>query len=88
MSSTGSRWYRVAPVVLVLALLTAACTQTTIAGLSVHTAPTLGSPVVDDIPKSGTPVRVQCWTRGDVVENDDVWYRIAAPGISRRRSAR
>lgn len=73
-----ARRCRTIPGVIAVALL-AACARTSIPGLAVHTDPSAGAPVVANIPESGTPVRVQCWVRGDPVSDDPVWYRIASP---------
>lgn len=72
------RLARAVPAVLALALL-AACARTSIPGLAVRAEPTTAAPIVATIPESGTPVRVKCWVRGEVVSGDPVWYRIASP---------
>lgn len=69
---------RVAVLVLAIGALTA-CTRTSIEGLQVRSGPGTASRVVAEIPRSGTPVRVSCWTRGEPVQGDTVWYRIGAP---------
>lgn len=68
---------------LVLALvalaLLSACARTSIPGVAVRAEPTTDAALVANIPESGTPVRVQCWARGQAVSGDPVWYRIASP---------
>jgi hypothetical protein len=46
--------------------------------LRVHTAPSLGSPVVGNLP-DGTPITVACQTRGDLVVGSTMWDRIDSP---------
>lgn len=60
-------------------MLLAGCTRTTIPGVQVRTGPTTGSPSAATIPEVDTHVRVQCWTRGERVNGDPVWYRITRP---------
>lgn len=71
---------RTGVVLLVLGAL-AGCTRTTIDGLQVRSGPGTGNGVVAEIPRSGTPVRVTCWSRGEPVLGDTVWYRINGPEV-------
>ena len=60
-------------------LVLAGCTRTSIEGLQVRSGPGTGHAVVGTIPESGTPVRVDCWRRGEPVRGDTVWYRLLGP---------
>lgn len=73
-----ARIIRTVPAVVAVMLLSA-CATTSIPGLAVRAEPSTGAALVANIPKSGTSVRVQCWSRGEAVYGDPVWYRIAAP---------
>ncbi|MEQ3553276.1 SH3 domain-containing protein [Pseudonocardia nematodicida] len=55
------------------------CARTSIEGLQVRSGPGTGHGVVGTIPEVGTPVRVECWQRGEAIFGDTVWYRIASP---------
>lgn len=66
-------------VALLLVGLVAGCARTSIPGVAVRAEPTTDASLVANIPQSGTPVRVQCWRRGQPVSGDPVWYRIASP---------
>lgn len=72
------RLRRVVPALIAVALVSA-CARTSIPGVAVRSGPTTDAALVANIPESGTPVRVQCWTRGEAVSGDSVWYRIASP---------
>ncbi|MET0190421.1 MAG: hypothetical protein ABW212_15565, partial [Pseudonocardia sediminis] len=63
----------------VSAAVLSGCTQTSIPGLQIPTGPGVGYPVTGAIPRSGTAVAVTCWSRGDAVLGDTVWYRIRSP---------
>ncbi len=68
-----------AVVVLAAALLCVACQRTSIDGLNVRSGPSTASAVVGTIADDGTRVEIECWTRGEAVRGDTVWYRIGAP---------
>lgn len=62
-------------------LLCVACQRTTIDGLNVRAAPTTASAVVGSVAEVETRVEIECWTRGEPVRGDDVWFRIGAPYV-------
>jgi uncharacterized protein YraI len=62
-----------------VAALTSACQSTSIPGLNVRAGPTTHSRVVGTLGHSGTEVRIACFTRGEPVHGDTVWYRITQP---------
>lgn len=78
MHERGVRPFRLLSVVTVL-VLASACESTSIAGLNVRAAPTTASAVLDTLGDAGTQVRVDCFTRGESVRGDTIWYRITQP---------
>ncbi|MDN5915268.1 MAG: SH3 domain-containing protein [Pseudonocardia sp.] len=76
---SGRRRVLPAAVVLVSAAVLTGCAQTSIPGVKVRTGPGTGYPVTGTIPQPGTAVAVTCWSRGDAVLGDTVWYRIRSP---------
>jgi hypothetical protein len=60
-------------------LLCTACQATSAPGLNIRARPTTASPVVANIARADTPVRVVCSTRGTDVNGNDIWYRISNP---------
>jgi hypothetical protein len=48
-------------------------------GLNIRARPTTASPVIATIDRSGTPVRIVCFTHGANVYGNDHWYRISSP---------
>jgi hypothetical protein len=72
------RLLRVVPALL-LVVVVAGCARTSIPGVAVRAQPTTDAHLVANIPESNTPVRVECWSRGQAVQGDPIWYRIASP---------
>ena len=67
-------------VVLVLALAcTAACESTTVSGLNVRSGPSTSSKIVARMSSAGTAVSIDCYTRGQSIYGQTIWYRITAP---------
>lgn len=56
-----------------------ACERTSIYGLNVRAEPTTASAVVGSIPEVDTRVEIECYTRGEPIYGDTVWYRISEP---------
>ena len=52
---------------------------TTTPGLNVRAAPTTASRVVGRLPSSGTNVNIDCYTRGQSIHGQTLWYRISNP---------
>jgi uncharacterized protein YraI len=64
----------------VLALAcTAACHSTTAAGLNVRAGPSTSSKIVARMSGAGTAVYIDCYTRGQSIYGQTIWYRITAP---------
>ena len=67
-------------VAVVLALAcTAACHSTTAAGLNVRAGPSTSSKIVARMGSAGTAVNIDCYTRGQSIYGQTIWYRITAP---------
>jgi len=68
---------------LVIALLivvgTSACESSTVAGLNVRAAPTTASRVVGKLSSAGMSVHVECFTRGQAIHGQTMWYLISEP---------
>ena len=69
---------RVVAVVLALAC-TAACQSTTIAGLNVRAGPSTSSAIVARMSSANTAVSIDCYTRGQSIYGQTIWYRITTP---------
>ncbi len=65
--------------VVATVLLCVGCQRTSIDGLNVRAGPTTATPVVGTIDEDGARVDIECWTRGEQVRGDTVWFRIGAP---------
>lgn len=67
-------------VALVLALAcTAACQSTTVPGLNVRAGPSTSSKIVARMSSAGTAVAIDCYTRGQSIYGQTIWYRITQP---------
>lgn len=67
-------------VAVILALaFTAACQSTTVAGLNVRAGPSTSSKIVARMSSAGTAVSIDCYTRGQSIYGQTIWYRITAP---------
>jgi hypothetical protein len=68
---------------LVAALLalvcSSACESTTVPGLNVRAAPTTASPIIGRLATAGTAVAIECFTHGQAIHGQSIWYRISAP---------
>jgi hypothetical protein len=69
---------RVVAVVLALAC-TAACQSTTVAGLNVRAGPSTSSAIVARMGSANTAVSIDCYTRGQSIYGQTIWYRITQP---------
>jgi hypothetical protein len=56
-----------------------ACQATSVPGLNIRARPTTASPILGNIARADTPVRIICSTRGASVYGNDLWYRISSP---------
>ena len=65
-------------VVLALAC-TAACQSTTVPGLNVRAGPSTSSKIVARMSSAGTTVSIDCYTRGQSIYGQTIWYRITQP---------
>jgi uncharacterized protein YraI len=67
-------------IALVLALAcTAACQSTTVSGLNVRAGPSTSSKIVARMSGAGTAVYIDCYTRGQSIYGQTIWYRITQP---------
>jgi hypothetical protein len=68
---------------LVAALLalfcSAACETTTVSGLNIRAAPTTASPILGRLDSAGTEVGIDCFTHGQNIHGQTLWYRISQP---------
>ena len=56
-----------------------ACQSTTVAGLNVRAGPSTSSKIVARMSSAGTAVSIDCYTRGQSINGQTMWYRITAP---------
>jgi uncharacterized protein YraI len=66
-------------VALLVVVCTTACESSTVSGLNIRAAPTTASRVVGRLTTAGSSVQVECYTRGQSIHGQSMWYRIAAP---------
>lgn len=69
----------VLPAVLAAVLGCSACDATMVSGLNVRAAPTTASAVVDRLASANTMLHIDCFTHGEAVHGQTMWYRISAP---------
>ena len=74
----GVRSPQLVAVVLALAC-TAACQSTTVPGLNVRAGPSTSSKIVARMSSAGTAVYIDCYTRGQSIYGQTIWYRITQP---------
>lgn len=65
--------------IVVAALCVSACQSTTVSGLNVRAGPSTSSKVVGRMSTAGTAVSIDCYTRGQSINGQTMWYRITAP---------
>ena len=65
--------------IMVAALCISACQSTTVGGLNVRAAPSTYSTIVGRMSSAGTAVSIECYTHGQSINGQTMWYRIAAP---------
>ena len=65
--------------IMVAALCVSACQSTTVAGLNVRAGPSTSSKIVARMSTAGTAVSIDCYTRGQSINGQTMWYRITAP---------
>jgi hypothetical protein len=66
-------------VIMVAAMCVSACQSTTVAGLNVRAAPSTSSKIVARMSSAGSAVSIDCYTHGQSIYGQTMWYRIAAP---------
>ena len=65
--------------IIVAAACVSACQSTTVAGLNVRAAPSTSSKIVARMSSAGSAVSIDCYTHGQSIYGQTMWYRIAAP---------
>ena len=65
--------------IMVAAACVSACQSTTVAGLNVRAAPSTSSKIVARMSSAGSAVSIDCYTHGQSIYGQTMWYRIAAP---------
>jgi uncharacterized protein YraI len=65
--------------ILVAALCVSACQSTTVAGLNVRAGPSTSSKIVAKMSSAGSSVYIECYTRGQSIYGQTIWYRISQP---------
>jgi len=65
--------------IIVAAMCVSACQSTTVPGLNVRAGPSTSSAIVGRMSTAGTAVSIDCYTRGQSIYGQTMWYRIAAP---------
>jgi uncharacterized protein YraI len=65
--------------IMVAAMCISACQSTTVAGLNVRAGPSTSSKIVGRMSTAGTAVSIDCYTHGQSINGQTMWYRITAP---------
>ena len=65
--------------IMLATVCVSACQETTVSGLNVRAAPTTASAVVANMNRAGTAVAIDCYTRGQSIYGQTIWYRITQP---------
>jgi uncharacterized protein YraI len=65
--------------IMVAAMCVSACQSTTVAGLNVRAGPSTSSKIVAKVSNAGSAVYIECYTRGESIYGQTVWYRISQP---------
>jgi uncharacterized protein YraI len=65
--------------IMVAAMCVSACQSTTVAGLNVRAGPSTSSKIVAKLTSAGSAVSIDCYTHGQSINGQTMWYRIAAP---------
>ena len=65
--------------IIVAAACVSACQSTTVSGLNVRAAPSTSSKIVARMSSAGSAVSIDCYTHGQSIYGQTMWYRIAAP---------
>ena len=65
--------------IILAAACVSACQSTTVAGLNVRAAPSTSSKIVARMSSAGSAVSIDCYTHGQSIYGQTMWYRIAAP---------
>jgi 3D (Asp-Asp-Asp) domain-containing protein len=65
--------------IMLATVCVSACQETTVSGLNVRAAPTTHSAVVAKMSRAGTAVYIDCYTRGQSIYGQTIWYRITQP---------
>ena len=78
-TARSTAWIVVGYAIMVAALCVSACQSTTVPGLNVRAGPSTSSKVVGRMSTAGTAVSIDCYTRGQSINGQTMWYRITAP---------
>jgi hypothetical protein len=65
--------------IVVAALCVSACQSTTVPGLNVRAGPSTSSKIVAKMSSAGSAVYIECYTRGQSIYGQTIWYRISQP---------
>jgi hypothetical protein len=65
--------------IVVAALCVSACQSTTVSGLNVRAGPSTSSKIVAKMSSAGSAVSIDCYTHGQSINGQTMWYRITAP---------
>jgi hypothetical protein len=65
--------------IVVAALCVSACQSTTVAGLNVRAGPSTSSKIVAKMSSAGSSVYIECYTRGQSIYGQTIWYLISQP---------
>ena len=65
--------------IIVAAMCVSACQSTTVAGLNVRAGPSTSSKIVAKLSNAGSAVYIECYTRGESIYGQTIWYRISQP---------
>lgn len=64
---------------LMVVVCTSACESSTVPRLNIRAAPTTASAIVGKVSGTGAAVQVTCYTRGEAIGGQTLWYRISQP---------
>ena len=65
--------------IVVATLCVSACQSTTVPGLNVRAGPSTSSKIVAKMSSAGSAVYIECYTRGQSIYGQTIWYRISQP---------
>ncbi len=65
--------------IILAAACVSACQSTTVPGLNVRAGPSTSSKIVAKMNSAGSAVYIECYTRGQSIYGQTIWYRISQP---------